>query len=267
MGLATAIAESLFPPVCPVTGEETSARWTLAPQAWSELTRLEQARGCAKCSRPIPGLARSASGPPALCEPCFRARGGAGRPWERGAAAFLYERSGRSLVLAFKEADRLDLAPLISGWMLEAAPNLVADADLVAPVPLAWPRLVARRYNQSAELARTLCRLAGRRGAYAPRLLRRIRNTPRQARLEKTEREANVAGAFVLRARAGGIAGRRVLLVDDVMTTGATLSAAADVCLAGGAAAVDVLVSALVPDPDRPYVRPTTPSDEEDIAI
>lgn len=244
MGLASSITDALFPPACPVTGEETSAHWTLAPQAWAALTRLEPGTGCAKCARPIPGIAVRPGEAPALCQACHTSP----RPWERGAAAMFYEATGRELVLAFKEADRLDLAPMIAGWMHAAAPDLVARADVVAPVPLAWQRLVLRRYNQAAELARALCHLADRRTAFAPRLMRRIRNTPRQARLDRDARAANVADAFAPGPEAARMQGRRVLLIDDVLTTGATLTACTNLCLAAGAGSVDVLVSALVPD-------------------
>jgi len=159
-----------------------------------------------------------------------------------------YEGSGRRLVLALKHGDRLDLVPMLAGWMLRAGPDLVREADLILPVPLHWRRLLTRRFNQAAELARGVARAGGRRGVYAPRLLRRIRATPTQDGRNRAARLANLAGAIALAPGAERrLAGRRVLLIDDVMTTGATLDACARACLAGGAAAVDVLVSALVP--------------------
>ena len=243
------ILDRLLPPLCPVTGEQTGAPGTLAPEAWRDLGVLGHGPSCTSCGREIPG----AAGPALLCDICVVMP----RPWTQGAAAIRYEGAGRRIVRALKHGDRLDLAPLMAGWMLRAAPELVAEADLVAPVPLHWRRLVARRFNQSAELARALCRIAGRRGAYAPRLLRRVRATPIQGGLDRAEREANLAGA--IRATPGTVrrlTGRRVLLVDDVMTTGATFAACARACVEAGAARVDVLACALVPFDALPYVEP-----------
>ncbi|MEL6476476.1 MAG: ComF family protein [Pseudomonadota bacterium] len=245
--LAPAI-DAIFPPVCPVTGAELASGGALSPEAWADLALLSGPR-CAVCGREVPGGAEDAL---LRCDPCVW------RPhtWDRGRSAFRYEGTGRRLVLSLKHGDRLDLAGLLAGWMRQAAGPLVEQADLIVPVPLHWTRMMKRRYNQSAELARAICRQAGRGDAYAPGLVRRVRRTPSQDGRDRAGRVANVAGAFDLMPRAASrLAGRRVLLIDDVMTTGATLDTLAELLRGGGAAGVDVLVSALVNYDPAFYMR------------
>jgi len=153
---------------------------------------------------------------------------------------------------------------MLATWAARAGGALIADADLVVPVPLHWTRRLARRANQSAELARRLVRDARPGPAFAPRLLVRTRRTASQDGRDRAERMANVAGA--IRPGPGpDPAGRRVLLVDDVMTTGATLNEAARVCREAGAAAVDILVLALVMRDESAYMRAPV-EDERDEA-
>ncbi|CAN0587809.1 unnamed protein product, partial [Laminaria digitata] len=136
-------------------------------------------------------------------------------------------------------------APAWCYWLARAGGDLLADADLLVPVPLHRRRLIARRYNQAALMAQALGRTSGL--PVAVDALRRIRATPSQGRMSRSQRERNVAGAFAVRHnRLGLVDGAHILLVDDVMTTGATLKACIQPLLRAGAASVDVLTLARV---------------------
>lgn len=161
----------------------------------------------------------------------------------------VYDEASRGVILAFKHADRTDMAKEMASWLARAGDTVLSTADLIVPVPLHWTRLWARKYNQSAELARYLASCCDR--PYAPDVIKRKRRTPSQAGLRAKARAKNVRGAFAVnKSAAQQIANKRVVLVDDVMTTGSTLSACAGVLLWAGAAGVDVLTLARVVRPE-----------------
>lgn len=165
--------------------------------------------------------------------------------FDRARAACLYDENSRDLILKFKHGDATEHAGLFARWVGRAAADLLEEADAVAPVPLHPVRLLSRRYNQAAEIARPLARAAGLE--FLPDVLERTRMTQSQGGKSGSGRRRNVAGAFVVPAdRRKRIKGRRILLVDDVMTTGATLHACARALLAAGARAVDCAVVARV---------------------
>ena len=167
--------------------------------------------------------------------------------YARARAAVRYDDVARTLVHALKYQDRTDLAPAMGRWMARAGHELLDGADVLVPVPLHWRRAWSRRYNQSGALARVIERQTGVR--MAPEALRRIRPTEQQIGLSRTQRASNVQGAFkVATDRQSLIAGRRVVLVDDVLTSGATVDACARALLRAKAASVDVLVFARVVD-------------------
>lgn len=168
-------------------------------------------------------------------------------PYGRARAVAHYSGAMRELVHDFKFSDAHAVRSVLSRLMADAGKVLLDDTEVVVPVPLSRRRLLARRFNQAALLAQDVARGAGL--AYEPLALVRKRATPQQVGLTRAERALNVRGAFaVAPGRASRVAGRRVLLVDDVITTGATCAAATRALLRGGAAGVDVLALALVTD-------------------
>lgn len=209
---------------------------------WAAI-RFLTGQECDMCARPFEGGLFLGAG--ALCEACTRKP----FPFRRGRAACLYDETSKGVILAFKHADRLDLRPLLSGWLSRAGAELMDEADAVVPVPLHWRRLFQRRYNQAAELARPFARRFGRE--FIPEALTRTRYTSvqhsraRTAQGRREDRFENVKGAFTVTASGQRrVRGRRVVLVDDVFTSGATLSACATALLEAGARSVDVLVLA-----------------------
>lgn len=158
------------------------------------------------------------------------------------------------MVQGLKYRDQTDFAPTMAQWMLRAGCELVHDADLIVPVPLHRSRFFWRRFNQSAELAREIAKPAQK--SFAPHVLTRIKNTRQQVGLKLAERQENVRTAFSQRRIE--IEGRRILLVDDVYTTGATVYAATKALIKGGAAAVDVLTFARVLPGDFQHEEPET---------
>jgi ComF family protein len=161
-------------------------------------------------------------------------------------AAFIYDEHSRPLVLKLKHGDRTDMAVHLAKWLQRAGNEVAAAADVIVPVPLHRWRLLVRSYNQSALLARALGRLTGK--PIAADALTRTKSTVSQGGLSRTERRRNVAKAFEVR-RPTAIEGKRVLLIDDVLTSGATANACALALMHAGARSVDVLALARVPNP------------------
>jgi ComF family protein len=167
--------------------------------------------------------------------------------YTRARAAVRYDDVARTLVHALKYQDRTDLAPTMGRWMARAGRELLAESDVLVPVPLHWKRGWSRRYNQSGALARVIERQTGVK--LSSEALRRVRPTQQQIGLSRKERASNVQGAFKVAAdRQSLIHGRRVVLIDDVLTSGATVDACARALLRAKAASVDVLVFARVVD-------------------
>ena len=229
------LVDVALPQLC-ATCREPVEGTGLCPVCWSKLSFIAPPY-CARLGIPFPfdggpGLLslEAIADPPA---------------YHRARAAVRYDDIARKLVHALKYGDRLDLAPLMGRWMANAGRELIADADALVPVPLHWRRQWARRFNQSALLAEVVAGASGR--AVAHGALKRVKATPQQVGLGKSERAQNVQGAFRVPAEGRAeVTGRKLVLVDDVLTSGATLDACARALLRAGAASVDVLAFARV---------------------
>lgn len=237
--LSSGLLNVVLPPRCLACGDAVAQAGALCSGCWDRIDFIAPPY-CAACGLPF----EFDPGPDSLCGACLRDR----PAYDRARAVMRYDEVSKGLVLRFKHADRTDGAPAFGGWLARAGAELLPDADLLAPVPLHWRRLWQRRYNQAALLCHALGRASGL--PVAAELLERRRATPSQGRRNLSERRLNVRGAFGLTSKATALCtGKRVLLVDDVMTTGATVEACAKALLDNGAAAIDVLTLARVVRP------------------
>jgi len=237
LGAALDLALPRLCPACrqPVDGEG------LCPGCWSKLSFIARPY-CERLGIPFlydpgPGVLSMA----AIADP---------PAYQRARAAVRFDEISRALVHALKYGDRLDLAPMMGRWISHAGRELLGEADALVPVPLHWRRLWQRRFNQSALLAAAVSNASG--VPVVASALKRAKPTAQQVGLSRTERAANVQGAFRVPVDARTVVvGRRLILVDDVLTSGATLDGCARTLLRAGAANVDVLVFARVADPVR----------------
>ena len=225
-----------LPPLCPTCREPVADPSALCSQCWSKLTFISrpycERLGIPFAYDPGPGVLSME----AIADP---------PSYNRARAAVRYDETARTMVQAFKYGDRLDLAPAMGRWMATAGHELLSEADALVPVPLHWRRLWSRRFNQAATLAQTVARISGVPVAHD--LVKRVRATRQQVGLTQAERARNVQGAFRLpREARPQVLGKRLLLVDDVLTSGATLDTCARILLRAGAASVDVLAFARV---------------------
>jgi ComF family protein len=230
----------VLPPLCAVCREPVEGSG-LCPACWSKLSFITRPY-CERLGIPFqydpgPGVLsmEAIAAPPA---------------YNRARAAVRFDDISRALVHALKYGDRLDLAPMMGRWVGHAGREILAQADALVPVPLHWRRQWARRFNQSAMLAAAVS--AETSVPIAAGALKRVKATAQQVGLTRAERASNIQGAFkVPDSGKAVVAGRRLVLIDDVLTSGATADGCARALNRAGAASVDVLVFARVADPAR----------------
>ncbi len=240
LGIVRGALDLALPQLCAACREPVDGKG-LCPACWSKLSFITRPY-CERLGIPFvydpgPGILsmQAIAQPPA---------------YHRARAAVRFDEISRALVHSLKYGDRLDLAPMMGRWISHAGRELLADADALVPVPLHWRRLWARRFNQSAMLAATVASESGVPVVFDA--LKRVKATAQQVGLSRTERASNIQGAFKVPAEGkAAVAGRRLVLIDDVLTSGATVEGCARALLRAGAANVDVLVFARVADPGK----------------
>ena len=232
---AKAALDTLYPPTCLACRAATDAHGALCPRCWSAMRFIDRPY-CERLGTPFEqDLGEGLISPQAMADPPVFARARAVARFEDGPA--------RKLVHRLKYSDRAELARPIGRWMARAGADILADADCLAPVPLHPLRLWRRRFNQAAMLAREVSRATGKPCAVGALL--RVKATHSQVGLSRAQRAENVQGAFKV-ADGAAVKGLNVVLVDDVLTSGATANAASRALVRAGAKRVDVLVFARV---------------------
>jgi ComF family protein len=234
----SAVANLLLPPVCLSCRTRIGSHGLLCGPCFATVDFIAPPI-CARLGVPLPYHAG---------EPCLSAAAIADPPiYDRARAVARYSATMRELIQSFKYGDRHEGVPMFGRWMATAGAELLADADVILPVPLYRSRLWSRRFNQSAMLAHAVGHLTG-----VPVdcfLLARVKRTHAQVGLTAAQRRKNVAGAFRVTAPHGQLRGKRIVVVDDVITTGATAEACARVLKRAGAARVDILALARAVEP------------------
>lgn len=227
----------VYPPQCLICDALTETDFALCGDCWRD-TAFIGGLVCDCCGTPLIG---EDTGEREVCDDCIATA----RPWDRGRATLVYRETGRRLVLSLKHGDRTDLARPAGVWMAQTARDLISDATVIVPVPLHWTRLLRRKYNQAAELAKALGKVTGRT-VLPDALVRNARTRPLEGH-SRDQRFAALQGAMRPHPKRGkDLKGRHVILIDDVMTSGATFAAATEACRTAGARQIDVLALARV---------------------
>lgn len=225
------LLDAVFPASCINCSEPTNTPGSLCSNCWPDMTFLSNPC-CYTCGYPF----EFENGQGSQCGVCLQSP----PVYSQARSVLKYDKHSRGMILGFKHADKTDRCPAFARWMFRAAPDLIMNTDIICPVPLHPFRLIRRRFNQSALMATELAKLSNQN--VKPDLLTRTRHTQPQGTLSATRRHKNVRGAFQVAPKyISSIKNARILIVDDVFTTGATVNACSRSLLSAGAARVDVL--------------------------
>ncbi|MCF2906063.1 ComF family protein [Octadecabacter sp. CECT 8868] len=232
------LIQLLYPPQCVMCDDRTELDFALCGSCWAE-TPFIDGLCCDACGTPLPGDDTSNHG--LLCDDCMVVA----RPWSEGRAVLVYKDKARRLVLSLKHGDRTELARAVAPWLSRKADEICGPDTLIIPVPLHRYRLLRRKFNQAALLAQYLAQL-GPMDCIPDALVRTKKTAPLEGH-SRDERFAALEGVIQAHPkRRAALSGRRILLIDDVMTSGATFAAATEACFAAGAKDVRVLALARV---------------------
>ncbi len=243
--------DNILPARCVVTGEPVIGQGALSSAAWGRLDFIADPK-CACCGMPfeygenldIAQDHEQTQKGGLHCMDCLKFP----PPYKSARAPLLYNDNSRNLILGFKHGDKMHSVKAFTPWLMRAGEDMLNNADILVPVPLHYLRLVKRRYNQSALIASDLSKHT--RIRHIPDMLLRTRSTPPQGRLKHKERRNNVKQAFLVKpSKAGILKGKKIILIDDVYTTGATVKECTRVLLKSGASTVHILTVARVKNP------------------
>ena len=238
------IIDFILPPRCIVSGEMVDQQGMISSAAWADLNFIS-APQCNRCGLPFDfdtGEEKEGT----ICGACLK------EPpiFDKARAALVYDDASRNIILAYKHADQTQSVPSFITWLNQAGSEMLARADYLVPVPLHRWRILRRRFNQSALMAQYLSE-----STKIPCLLEAVHRkhaTVTQGHLQVSERKKNVKNAFALNPKCvEQIRNKHIILIDDVYTTGATITECTKVLLKGGAASVNILTLARVVKPVR----------------
>ena len=225
------VVQTLYPTSCLLCGTTIEGTSGLCSKCWINSPFIA-GLVCNSCGTPLPGHSIEDE----TCDGCMATP----RPWVAARACLEYKQNARRLIWGLKYSDRAEIATAAGSWLLSAVGPILPDNPLIVPIPLHWTRLLRRKYNQSALLSKALAREG--HFEHASELLKRTKRTPSLIGLDFTQRQAFLKGAInVSPKKADTVNGRNIILVDDVMTTGATLAAATEACLTQGVKSVSAV--------------------------
>ena len=228
------ILNLFLPPRCALCKKLIQTNHALCPDCFKEIHFIEEPL-CPICGTPLEYENKYNC----LCSDCLKKK----PIYAQARSVFVYDAFSRNLILPFKHADKTELAPFLEHLLWRIGKEFVAKSDYIVPVPLHWKRLLKRKYNQAGILAYRLAKKGHKK--YLPNALIRIQNTVSQGHLSPTQRRKNVKSAFKVSNKIN-LTNKRILLIDDVRTTGATINACTKVLRQAGASEVYVLTLAMV---------------------